>query len=267
MKPSPRKIRISPNSTTSVAVHVARGLQHDEDRVAVELELRAAGGRGWRPPPPARAARTRAAPTRTPPRWARAGRSRRTCRGRGSRRRRASSASRRPVLVHRAIDDHGGGILAQARHQRQRLVAVLHLARVHRRLQLAHQLAHLRAGLHAQLVAAQRQLRRAVRAPFQRGRHHVARQLEVRLDPGLLRLAAGGEPVGAREHGDLHLHRLAAAQVGVDRAAVERAVVHHEAEHQVLARELGDVGAQLLAGAQPAEDLGRPSPRPRRRGR
>ena len=41
MKPSPTKMRISPNSTVCVRLDVARGLEDDEQRVAVHVELRA----------------------------------------------------------------------------------------------------------------------------------------------------------------------------------------------------------------------------------
>src|SRR3954447_2819234 len=67
-------------------------------------------------------------------------------------------------------------------------------------------------------------------------------------------LAARGEPVGARQHRDLDLYRLAAAQVAVDRRLVERALVHEEAEHEGVARDRAEELAQLLARAQPAAD-------------
>ena len=65
----------------------------------------------------------------------------------------------------------------------------------------------------------------------------------------------GGHAIGAREHGDLHLHRLAAAQVVVHGARRQRALVHEEPEPQVLAGEPAHERAQALAGAQPPEHV------------
>ena len=50
-------------------------------------------------------------------------------------------------------------------------------------------------------------------------------------------LPAGGEPVGARQERHLDLHGRGALEVAVDRAPVERALVHEEAEHEVVARQ------------------------------
>ena len=68
------------------------------------------------------------------------------------------------------------------------------------------------------------------RAPLERGGHQLARELQVRVDGALGVPAAGGEPVGARQQGHLDLDGRGARQVAVDRAAVERALVHEEAE-------------------------------------
>ncbi len=64
-------------------------------------------------------------------------------------------------------------------------------------------------------------------------------------------------PVGDAEHRDVDLDRLAGREIVVDGARRQRPLVHQKAEPQVVAGQRGDVVDQTLAGAQPAEDLGR----------
>lgn len=76
----------------------------------------------------------------------------------------------------------------------------------------------------------------------------------MRGDRDLEALAAGREPVGTRQHGDLDLNGGAPLEVGVDRGCRQRPLAH-EAEHQMVAGERPHERAQALARAQAAEDL------------
>ena len=114
--------------------------------------------------------------------------------------------------------------------------------------QLLEDLAHARPGLDAQLggeiVAAQRRARRPSRcqarasASISRASSRWASTISgLASGPA----AAGGEPVGGAEQGDVGGDRLGGAEVVVDRAARERALVDQEAEPQVVQREALEV--------------------------
>ena len=75
------------------------------------------------------------------------------------------------------------------------------------------------------------------------------------VDRALRVLAARGEPVGAGQERHLDLDRRGPLQVAVDRAAVERALVHEEAEHEVVAGHPLEEAAEPLARPEPAADL------------
>ena len=116
-------------------------------------------------------------------------------------------------------------------------------------------------------VAAHERLAAPLRAPRERRRQHLARELEVAGDR-LVRLApARREAVGDRQQRDVDLDRRARHEVAVQRAPRQRPLVDEEAEAQVMAHERRDVRLQPLARAQPREDLARELPRPRGRGR
>src|SRR4051794_21702513 len=147
-------------------------------------------------------------------------------------------------------------ILAQPPGERDGLVRGGGLAGVARLGQLGHQGTELGTRLHAELgrqpVAAHGRAGRSARSPLERRGHQLAPELEVDLDGPVRVLAARREPVGARQHRDLDLYRLAAAQVAIHRGLVERALVHEEAQHEVVARDRAEELAQLLARPQPA---------------
>ena len=88
------------------------------------------------------------------------------------------------------------------------------------------------------------------RAPVERGGHQLAGELQVRVDGALRVPAARGEPVGARQERHLDLDGRGAREVAVDRAAVERPLVHEEAEHQVMPGHGREEAAEPLARAQ-----------------
>ena len=117
--------------------------------------------------------------------------------------------------------------------------------------------------LGGQLVAAQQRLGRAVAAPVERRREHLAGEVEMRLDRllgGEGAAAAGGEPVGDGEQGDVGGDRLGRPQVLVDAPRRQRRLVDEEAEPQVVQGQRLQVSRESLAGAQPpaepADDLG-----------
>ena len=104
------------------------------------------------------------------------------------------------------------------------------------------QLAQLRAlgdpQLGGQLVAAQQRRRRPVAAPVEGGGDHLAGKAPgaPRPSPRLAKRAgaAGGEPVGDGEQGDVDGDRLGRAQVLVDPARRQRRLGDQEAEPQVV---------------------------------
>ena len=78
------------------------------------------------------------------------------------------------------------------------------------------------------------------------------------LGDRLLRLApARGQPVGDRKQRDVDLDGLGRAQVAIQGAPRQRPLVDEEAQAQVVARQRGDVGLELLARAQAGEDRAR----------
>ena len=90
---------------------------------------------------------------------------------------------------------------------------------------------------------------------------HLAGELEVGLDRlGVDPRTLGREPVGDRQH--RHVERLAAGRRDVvpDPAPAQRALVGHEAEHQVMAGErrlvVGEAPAGPQLGAELADHLG-----------
>ena len=132
------------------------------------------------------------------------------------------------------------------------------LAGERRLAQALDQLPQLRAALDADLarqnVAADGQLRPALLAEDQRLGHHLARQVQVRLDRRLRVSPPGGQAVRAGQERRLDLDGLRGGQVAVDRGARQRALVHQEAEPQVVAGDPAQVLAQRRARLEPAAD-------------
>src|SRR5680860_584209 len=158
------------------------------------------------------------------------------------------------------------GSAAQPACPLEGFLARAHLARVLGGLELGEQIAQLGTGrdpqIGGELAAAQQRLGRAVAAPVERRRQHLAGEAEVRLDRllgGERPAATGGEPVGDGEQGDVGGDRLGRPQVLVDPAPRQRRLVDHEAEPQVLPGQRLQVAGQPAAGAQatadPADDL------------
>ena len=110
-----------------------------------------------------------------------------------------------------------------------------------------------RAPARRRAAAAAAARRRASRAPRAISSRASSRCAAV----ACLGLAApGGQPVGAGEQRHLHLHRLGALEVAVDLAAVERALVDEEAEHEVVA---GQGARRSAPGARSCAGAGRAS--------
>ena len=86
----------------------------------------------------------------------------------------------------------------------------------------------------------------------------IAGQLQVSLHGlGARSLPAGGQPVGGGEHSHLELHRLARTHVAVHVPAIQRALVHEEAEAQMMLRQRRGVVGQRGAAVQPPHDVAR----------
>ncbi len=88
---------------------------------------------------------------------------------------------------------------------------------------------------------------------------HLARQLHMGLDHlGARERAAapGGEPVGRAEQGDVGGDGLGGAEVLIDGAARQRALIDQEAEAQVVQGQPLKVGAEGVACSKPAADPG-----------
>ena len=112
--------------------------------------------------------------------------------------------------------------------------------------------------------------RRAVAVPGERRGQHLARQLEVRLDHlrGRGRAgAAGREPVGDREQGDVGGDRLGQLQVVVEAPPRERPLAGHEPEVQVVQRQRLEVARERPARLQPRASLANDQRAGRGRGR
>src|SRR5215217_9055984 len=92
--------------------------------------------------------------------------------------------------------------------------------------------------------------------PGERRADHLAGEVEVGVD----RLRAGPlplrrEPVGDGEQGDVDGVGIGRVEVLEDRAARERALVHEEAEPQVLQADALEVAPQPTRGPQTVGDL------------
>ena len=164
------------------------------------------------------------------------------------------------LLVDRAVDDHRSGFLRSRRASSIACSRSLGLAGVRGLLELGEQAPELRAR--ARCRARPRARRRAPAAaggPLRR--HSSAAAISSSASSrwaSIARsafLAAGGEPVRARQQRHLHLHRRGPLQVAVDAAAVERALVDEEAEHEVVAGHALEEAAEALARAQAAADV------------
>ena len=227
-------------------VDVAGGLQHDEDHLAVDLELRPLVGVDRVLDRERVQVELALRASRTPPRSARTGRSRRTAPGSW----RAVvgvlelhlAVAPASVLVDRAVDDHASGLWRRRRASSTASLAVARLAGVRgllaARPSSAAQLGpRLDAELARQLVAADRQPRAGPCA-----RHSSAAgissvgQLQVRVDrrarrclPRVASRSAHDSSVTSTSTGAVRV------EVAVDGAPVERALVHEEAEHEVVA--------------------------------
>ena len=122
----------------------------------------------------------------------------------------------------------------------------------------------------ASSIATQQRAGRPVAAPVERRGDHLPGQVEVRLDHlvgGERPAAAGREPVGDREQGDVGGDRLGRAQVLVDAARRQRRLVDEEAEPQVVEGQRLQMVGEAAAGAQPGAERADRSRPPRGRGR
>ena len=157
----------------------------------------------------------------------------------------------------------------------ERRRAVVHLARVLRRLQLGQQLAQLAAPARSPARAASSSPRSSgAGGPSRRQSSAAAIISRARLEVGLDHLragqragAAGREAVGDGEQGDVDADRLGRPQVLVDAARRQRRLGDQEAEPQVVQRQPLQVLGEAAAGAQAAADLADRSRRRRCRGR